>query len=65
MIVIRKLLIVLFSLIIIGILWLRSRYWEFSEEMYVNDDLEQKTLLIRGKLDIDFLKREFESAYEF
>ena len=61
----RNILVLLAILFVIGILWLSSKFWEFSEEKYVNSQIVEKTQLFESTdLDIEFLKQEFRPAYE-
>ena len=52
-------------LIIVGILWLSSGYWEFSREDYVNDVFTQKADISTETIDLELLKKEIEPANEF
>ncbi len=61
----NKLLYLLLILIIVGILWIGSRFWEFSSATYVNDTYEQKTINYVGKIDLELLKKEFQPANEY
>jgi hypothetical protein len=61
----KNLLTLLLILFIIGILWLGSKYWEFSAEKYVNADLTAKSRPTSDQIDLDYLKKEFKPAYEF
>lgn len=61
----KNLVSLLLILFIIGILWLGSEYWKFSKEDYVNAALEEKCRPTSDQVDLEFLKKEFEPAYEF
>jgi hypothetical protein len=61
----KNLLTLLLILLIIGILWLGSGLWKFSREVYVNPELEKKAVAIGNYIDLEYLKKEFEPAYEF
>lgn len=58
-------LTLLLILFIIGILWLGSKFWEFSSETYVNEELNTKARPTSDQIDLDYLKKEFRPAYEF
>ena len=60
----RKLLALLLILAILGILWLGSRFWEFSEGQYVNSQVVEKSVIYIQDINLDFLKKEFDPAYE-
>ena len=61
----KNLLHLLLILSIIGILWLRSGFWEFDREYYVNSQVLEKAQLFEIKLDLEFLEKEFGPAYEY
>jgi len=61
----RNLVVILLILFAIGILWLGSGFRKFSEDRYVNNDLLEFAKPTGEDLDLDFLRKEFEPAYEF
>ncbi len=61
----KNLLTLLLILFIIGILWVGSKFWEFSEDKFINPAVVEKSVLVSEGLDLEFLKKEFEPAYEF
>ena len=61
----KNLLTLLLTLLIIGILWIGSRHWVFSENEYVNTEIMKKTQIYTDRIDLEFLKTEFRPAYEF
>ena len=61
----RNLVVILLILFAIGILWLGSGFRKFSEDKYVNNDLLEFAKPTGEDLDLDFLRKEFEPAYEF
>ncbi len=61
----RNIVVILLILFAIGILWIGSGFRKFSEETYVNDDFSEFSKPTGNDLDLDFLKKEFEPAYEF
>ena len=58
----KDLLVLLLILFIIGILWIWSGFWDFEEEQYVNDQYLEQSMYVDLKVDLEFLKREFEPA---
>lgn len=61
----RKFFILLSILFVTGILWLRSGFWGFEADEYVNQDLWEKSRGADVELDLEFLKAEFSPAYEY
>lgn len=61
----KNLLTLLLILVIIGILWIGSKFWQFSEDKYVNQELNAMSRPTSDQIDLEFLKKEFEPAYEF
>ena len=61
----KNLVSLLLILLIIGILWLGSKFWQFSEDKYVNAELEMLSRPTSDQIDLEYLKKEFKPAYEF
>ena len=61
----KKLLLLLLIMSIIGILWLGSRFWEFKQEDYITPELVGESMHSELFLDLEFLKEEFGPAYEY
>jgi hypothetical protein len=61
----KNLLSLLLILLIIGILWLGSKFWRFSEDKYVTTELEALSRPTSDQIDLEYLKKEFRPAYEF
>ena len=61
----RKIIIILLILFLIVILWVGAGVRTFSEEKYVNYQFLEKSIMSGEDLDLEFLKEEFEPAYEF
>ena len=61
----KKLLSLLLILSIIGILWLSSKFWDFSREDYVNTHIEEKAQGVQKNLDLSYLEIEFGPAFTF
>lgn len=61
----RNIIIILLICVLIGILWLGTGVLTFSEEEYVNREYVEQSRLSGEELDTEFLKQEFEPAYEF
>jgi hypothetical protein len=61
----KNIIIILLSLFLAGILWLSMGLTTFSEEVYVNPEVIEISRLSGQELDINYLKQEFEPAYEF
>lgn len=61
----RNIIIILLICILIGILWLGTGVLTFTEDKYVNQDYIEISRMSGEDLDIQYLKGEFEPAYEF
>jgi len=61
----KNIIIILLILFLIGILWLGTGIRTFSEENYVNYQYTEMSRMSGEDLDLEFLKKEFEPAYEF
>lgn len=57
----KKLLLLLLILVIIGILWMKSRFWEFSESEYYSQELVTISDTSSIEPDFRFLEKEFAS----
>jgi len=61
----KNLVVILLILCALGILWIGSGSRKFSEDYYVNADLLEFSKPTGKDLDLEFIKKEFEPAYEF
>lgn len=61
----KNILSLLLILTILGILWIGSRFWEFSRSEYINPNVIGKAAVFSDEIDLEFLKSEFTPAYEF
>ena len=55
----KKLLILLLILFLIGILWIGSNFWTFSKEEYINDSLMAKAKNNNLKIDGEYVIKNF------
>jgi len=61
----RNIIVILFILLLVGILWIGSGIKGFSEERYVSQEFTEISKPAGEDLDLNFLQKEFEPAYEF
>ena len=61
----KNIVVILLILLAVGILWIGSGVRTFSEEKYVNSEYTEISKPTGEDLDLEFLQKEFEPAYEF
>ncbi len=54
----------MFTLLIVGILWIRSEFWSFSNDDYINQVILDISRPFEGSIDLELLKSESTPAYE-
>jgi len=53
----KRVLVLLILLLLIGILGRRSRFWEFDEEGYLGEDIIRSSHEVNIEINLDYLKR--------